>query len=47
MDYVRIPNLSKNYDPEWASNGLLEKAAHFLKDWALAQKVDNLKLEYI
>tara|TARA_B110000503_G_scaffold123286_1_gene188747 strand:+ start:53 stop:163 length:111 start_codon:yes stop_codon:yes gene_type:complete len=33
MDYVRIPNLSRHYDPEWNTNGLLEKAAHFIKDW--------------
>lgn len=30
MDYVRIPNLSRDYDKEWNSNGLLEKAAKFL-----------------
>ena len=27
MDYIRIPNLSKAYDPEWATNGLNEKTA--------------------
>ena len=26
MDYVRIPNLSRDYDAEWNTNGLLEKA---------------------
>lgn len=25
--YIEIPNLSKNFDPDWATNGLLEKAA--------------------
>lgn len=33
MDYIRIPNLSRNYDKEWNTNGLLEKAAIFIKDW--------------
>lgn len=27
MDFVRIPNLSRDYDSEWNKNGLLEKAA--------------------
>jgi hypothetical protein len=30
MDYVRIPNLSRSYDPQWNSNGLLEQAAVYL-----------------
>jgi hypothetical protein len=46
MDYIRIPNLSRNYDSQWGSNGLLEKAAHFLKDWAINQEVQGLKMEY-
>jgi len=25
--FIEIPNSSKDYDPEWATNGLLEKAA--------------------
>jgi hypothetical protein len=33
MEYVRIPNLSRHYDPEWNTNGLLEKALTFIKDW--------------
>lgn len=33
MDYIRIPNLSRNYDKDWNTNGLLEKAAIFIKDW--------------
>lgn len=32
-DFVAIPNLSKSFDKEWASNGLLEKAANHIKDW--------------
>lgn len=25
MDYIRIPNISPMYDPEWLTNGLLMK----------------------
>lgn len=32
-DYIRIPNLSRSYDPEWNTNGNLLKAAHHIKNW--------------
>jgi len=34
MDFVRIPNLSSFFDPEWNTNGLLMKAAYNFKDFA-------------
>lgn len=46
-DYIRIPNLSRSYDPEWATNGLLEKAAHFLETWVKAQNLNNLEINYV
>mmetsp|Transcript_24422 Transcript_24422/g.21611 ORF Transcript_24422/g.21611 Transcript_24422/m.21611 type:complete len:479 (+) Transcript_24422:68-1504(+) len=47
MDFIRIPNLSKNFDPEWNSNGLLEKAAKHVKSWIEAQNIKGLNIEYI
>jgi hypothetical protein len=32
-EYIEIPNLSRSYDPEYLTNGLLEKAGHLIKDW--------------
>ena len=26
MEYIRVPSLSPIFDPEWESNGLMEKA---------------------
>lgn len=40
MDFVKIPNLSPLFDPEWNTNGLLIKAANHLKDFA-----DSLELK--
>jgi acetylornithine deacetylase/succinyl-diaminopimelate desuccinylase-like protein len=34
MEYIKIPNLSKHFDPEWSTNGNLERAANLLIDWA-------------
>lgn len=44
-DYVRIDNLSPAYDPEWKTNGKLEKATKHILDWALAQDVQGIKGE--
>jgi hypothetical protein len=32
-DFVRIPNLSRAFDPNYRTNGLLEKAGNHIKDW--------------
>jgi acetylornithine deacetylase/succinyl-diaminopimelate desuccinylase-like protein len=40
MDFIRIPNCSPNYDPDWETNGNALKAANFLCDW-----VDSLSIK--
>lgn len=47
MDYIRVDNLSINFDPEWATNGKHEKAADILLKWALSQNVKGLKGEVL
>jgi len=47
LDYIKIPNISRNYDSNWSTNGLLEKAANHIKSWIEAQKLHGLKIEYI
>ena len=46
-EFIRIDNLSPNYDPEWNTNGKQEKAAQFLLNWALSQGVRGIKGEMI
>mmetsp|Transcript_21374 Transcript_21374/g.24838 ORF Transcript_21374/g.24838 Transcript_21374/m.24838 type:complete len:483 (+) Transcript_21374:30-1478(+) len=47
QDYIRIPNLSRNYDPEWSTNGKLEECAEFLLEWAKKQNLKGSKAEII
>jgi len=47
MEYIRIPNLSRAFDPEWQSNGLLEMAAEHIKIWVEELKIKGLKTEII
>lgn len=44
MEYIRIPNLSRNFDPDWQTNGLLEKAADHIKIWVEDLNIKGLKI---
>ena len=41
--FVEIPNLSPAYDPNWETDGLLERAGHHLIDWAKSQGIKGLE----
>ncbi|KAG5471740.1 hypothetical protein LSCM4_03293 [Leishmania orientalis] len=45
--YIEVPNQSPQFDPEWATNGLQEKAFGILIDWMKAQGVQGLTYEYL
>lgn len=47
IDYIKIDNLSPNFDPEWATNGKAEKAADLLLNWTLNQGIKGLKADII
>ena len=32
-EFISIDNQSKDFDANWNTNGLLEKAANFVKSW--------------
>jgi hypothetical protein len=40
-----IQFFSPAFDPQWATNGLLEKAANLMMDWVKKQTVEGLQLE--
>ncbi|HEX4240410.1 MAG TPA: M20/M25/M40 family metallo-hydrolase [Steroidobacteraceae bacterium] len=43
--YIRIPNKSPHFDPEWESHGYMDAAVRLLADWAQAQPIAGLQLE--
>jgi hypothetical protein len=47
MDYIKIPNLSRSFDPEWLTNNLLERAADHIKDWVIKLDIKGLTSEVI
>lgn len=46
-EYIEVPNQSPSFDPEWASNGLMEKAFDILIEWMKGQNIQGLTYEYV
>jgi acetylornithine deacetylase/succinyl-diaminopimelate desuccinylase-like protein len=41
QEFIKIPNCSPNYDPDWEKNGNALKAAEFLANWVNSQNLIN------
>src|ERR1043166_6148401 len=41
VDYIRIPNKSPAFDPDWVAHGHMEKAVALFERWA-RKKLENL-----
>ncbi len=44
-DYVRIPNKSPLFDPDWEKNGYMEQAIELMANWCRAQPVAGMRVE--
>ncbi|MFQ5660671.1 MAG: M20 family metallopeptidase [Gammaproteobacteria bacterium] len=44
-DYIRIPNKSPMFDPDWQSNGYMDKAINQFQRWCLSQNIPGMQLE--
>jgi acetylornithine deacetylase/succinyl-diaminopimelate desuccinylase-like protein len=44
-EYVRIPNQSPHFDPQWESNGHMERAINLMAAWCRAQPLRNARVE--
>ena len=44
QDYIRIPNKSPAFDPDWEAHGHMERAVELVSGWLGAQGVDGLEL---
>jgi acetylornithine deacetylase/succinyl-diaminopimelate desuccinylase-like protein len=45
QDYIRIPNQSPLFDPQWKQNGHMDKAVRLARNWAEQQGLVGLKIE--
>ena len=47
MNFIRIPNLSPGFDPNWSTNGLLLKAANLIISYAKTLELKNAEINLI
>ena len=45
--YIRVPNQSPAFDPEWATNGLLDAATDLILDWCRAHAPSDMSVERV
>ena len=46
-DYVRIPNKSPLFDPDWESHGYMDQAVELMERWCRAQDVPGMTVEVV
>lgn len=47
VDYIRIPNKSPAFDPDWQAHGYMDKAVAQFERWCLAQDIPGMELEVV
>jgi acetylornithine deacetylase/succinyl-diaminopimelate desuccinylase-like protein len=47
VEYVRIPNKSPLFDPDWEANGYMEAAVQLLRRWVEAHAVPGMTVEVL
>ncbi len=46
-EYIRLPNKSPMFDPDWEANGHMEKAVHMLEAWCKTQPIEGMTVEVV
>jgi len=47
MQFIRIPNRSPLYDPEWQKNGHMDKAVSLIERWCRAQSIGGMTFDVV
>ncbi|MDH5622633.1 MAG: peptidase M20, partial [Gammaproteobacteria bacterium] len=46
-EYIRVPNKSPHFDPDWEKHGHMEKAVAMLEAWCRSQPVKGMTVEVV
>ena len=46
-EYIRIPNKSVHFDPQWAEHGEMHRAAHLMQSWCEANALAGMQVELV
>lgn len=47
VDYIRIPNKSPAFDPDWQNHGYMDQVVEQFVNWCKAQNIPGLQLEVV
>ena len=47
VDYIRIPNKSPHFDPDWASHGYMDDAVTLIGDWCTTHAPRDMRMEVV
>lgn len=47
IDYIRIPNKSPAFDPDWQKNGYMDQVVKQFSNWCIKQDINGLSLEVV
>jgi acetylornithine deacetylase/succinyl-diaminopimelate desuccinylase-like protein len=47
IEYIRIPNKSPQFDPDWEKNGYMEQVVQQFTAWCEKQGIDGMQLEVV
>ncbi len=47
VEYIKIPNKSPQFDPDWKRHGYMDQAVKLISDWCRANAIDDMTLEVI
>jgi len=46
-EYIRIPNKSPHFDPEWKKNGHMDRAVKLIEGWCRSREIAGMQLEVV
>ncbi len=46
-EYIKVPNKSPNFDPDWEAHGHMEQAVQMLEAWAQKQPIQGMQIEIV
>ncbi len=46
-EYIKIPNKSPLFDPDWSANGHMDRATDMIADWCRGRPIDGLTVEIV
>ena len=46
-EYIKVPNKSPSFDPDWEAHGHMEQAVLMLEAWAKTQPIQGMQVEIV